>query len=286
MTKLLNAVRLVAREEDELADACPDDQVPVVSPAVRADITRELWGAISRTRGGAAAGPALDDGDPWDRVGARRAEEARRQTRRRMAWSMATVGVAAAAALVMWIRQSPAPVTDDGATGLPDYAIAASGGVAETRGPAPATGMDEAATATTTTAPVRLSPSSELRVTCRPDTAVPGPLAVRAFLVRDGAAREVFPQIQVATSGAVDLRLPGAQLHGGPATVTAAGEAGRPTGELLVVVGRPQAVHDVGPGDVLKGASGRFRPGAAGDAVQRDQRWLAVPLAVRPSWPD
>ena len=42
---------------------------------------------------------------------------------------------------------------------------------------------------------------------CRPQTAVEGPLAARAFLIQqDGAAREIAAQVQIAPSGAAEVR--------------------------------------------------------------------------------
>jgi hypothetical protein len=124
--------------------------------------------------------------------------------------------------------------------------------VVDTRAPAP---VDDAADGRTARAQ-RLSAQSELQIACRPETAVAGPVAVRAFFVHSGAFDEVRPDVEVAATGAVALRIRGSALlahHRGP-------------GELRVVVGRPAAVSAVTtPLQVTNGEG---------------YRWLSVPIDV------
>ena len=107
----------------------------------------------------------------------------------------------------------------------------------------------------------RLDPDSTRVVAARPETAVTGTVAARAFVVQgDGDATEVAPNAQVAPTGAIELRFRGADLIG-----TRHGAA-----RLRVVVGRPEAL--------------RALPARSPSAVA-DPRWreLTVPLDLGPS---
>jgi hypothetical protein len=128
--------------------------------------------------------------------------------------------------MALWLR----PLPPDPA--LPPYAITASGGVREQRGTAAPTGRDATAAALQ-----RVRPESELVVTLRPESAVEGSVAARAFLVQGAEVTDVPAPTRVAPSGAVELRLRGADLVGqrrGPAV-------------LNVLVGRPRAVAAATP---------------------------------------
>jgi len=279
MDKLLNALRVVAREEDAAAAACPADQVPEISASLRAQIAAEAVRQLSRVPTVGVI-PAQSDSAALSPVAGDqlRGRRDRRvsQRSRRMAWSLGTAALAAAAALLLWIRAPTAPAGSDGAGALPDYAVVASGGLADTRGGGQPSGSDDATA--TTAAPVRLNGSSELRVIGRPESAVVGPVAARAFVVRDGVATEVVPTVQIAATGAVELRLRGAQLNGG---LSAAGgtlaNRSAVSRTLRVVVGRPEAIRAVVPADAVAGAApGRSRPQEAAE-----RRWLTVPLDLK-----
>ena len=154
--------------------------------------------------------------------------EARARSRKSFVLTVGGLGVAAAAAAVFMIGMRP---SGEGGP-LPAYAVSASGGVAELRG-----GKPEATEAggTTTTPTERLRAESELRVICRPDSAIAGPVAVRAFFVQGADVDEVTPAVQLAATGAAELRVRGADLVG----------RHRGHGNLRVVVGRPGAVRAV-----------------------------------------
>jgi hypothetical protein len=235
VNRFLNAIRTVAREEDAEIASFPTELAPVLSAVTRTRIADQIIANLSST------GDALE---------LRR--QARQRSRRTFVLSAGGLAVAAAAGLMMWMR----PSGDGPGAGLPLYAVSASGGVAELRGAKP----DALDAAGTTTATQRLRPESELRVTCRPDTAIEGPVAVRAFFVQGGNdVTEVRPLVVLAASGAAELRLRGVDLLG----------QHRGHGDLRVVVGRPDAVRTLD----LRAA---IAPSGA-----TTLRWLTVPLDLQ-----
>jgi hypothetical protein len=173
------------------------------------------------------------------------------------------VVLAAAAAFVMWMRPANQTGSQEGSPdgSLPAYFVSASGGVAELRG-----GTSESADAegATTASVQRLRTESELRVICRPDNAITGPLAVRAFFVQGDHVDEVAPLIQLAPTGAAELRLRGSDLL----------PRHRGRGTLRVVVGRPADIRAVVPQMAATGSADTSGPAARQDG----RRWLAVPL--------
>ncbi len=242
MDNLLNRIQGVAREEDT-AIAGYATHVTPLSVETRGRITDLILAQQAREK---VKTPAMDE------------LALHRRLRSRRAFSVAAVGIgAAAAALMFWVRP------DAEGTALPGYVVMASGGVMDVRGGAPGATQDEGPVAPTQ----RVRAQTELLVTCRPETAVVGQVAARAFLV-DGAngspkVSEVRPRVRVATTGAVELRVAGSDLLGRG--------GGRAT--LRVVVGRP---------DALRAVDGRAAVNATGgDGI----RWLAVPLDVEPSTP-
>jgi hypothetical protein len=235
MDVLLKAIRTAAREDDA-AIAGFSGEVPALSREARANIADRIVALQKEGRAG--------DGRNVDAMAARR----KRRPARAALWGGASVALAAAAwALVIWSR--PPSVGADAA--LPPYSITATGGVVETREPAPTDG------ANARTAPLQhLGPHSELQITCRPDSAVTGPVAVRAFFAQSGTIDEARPDFEVAPTGAVALRLrPGAlpPHDAGP-------------GELRVVIGRPVAVSALSKPLTMTDGDG--------------YRWLLVPLAI------
>jgi hypothetical protein len=259
---LLNALRTVAQEENVEIGAFPLDSVPPVSESARDRIVQMILQAQGQAQGHetsqsvfrSPSGDIRAIGEGSRRRGASPSGSAHRSPRR---FFLATSGlVAAAAVLAMWLKptnpNSPnSPNALD--SGFPAYSISASGGVRETRGVAPAatTGGDE-----TTAASQRVTPASELVIVCRPETGVTDEVAARTFFVQGADVSEVHPRIQVAPSGAVELRLRGAELPGhgpGPAAVR-------------VVVGRADRVRSTESRAALAGS---VAPGL---------RWLTVPL--------
>ena len=242
MEALLNAIRTTAREDDvaiaefsgEAAALSSEERARIAERILALQAAAPLTSAVTDSRAGT-------DARIVDQLGARRGRP-RRSTR---LWAGAGVALAAAAALVLWMR--PHPV----ATGLPAYAISASGGVADLRGPAPGVVVEGQ------TAPVqRLRPQSELEIACRPDSAVAGPVAARVFFVHGGVVEELRPDVQVAPTGAVALRIRGSEL-----VALHIGQA-----ELRVVIGRPAVVGAIAS------------PPAASDG--EGARWLTVPLRL------
>jgi hypothetical protein len=168
--------------------------------------------------------------------------------------------VAAAAGLLLVFQTRSDP---DGRLGpLPAYDVEARGGLKELRGAEPGAPGTPGAIAR----PARVNLDSELVVGCRPATGVEGPVAARAFVVRDGGAgpvAEVAPQVQTAASGALEIRL--RPFAGVAAAVDPAGPV---RWTLRIAVGRP--------GNVAKLAV--FDAAATAPADGPALRWLTVPL--------
>jgi hypothetical protein len=238
MDDLLKAIRAVAREDDAAIASFSGD-VPELSREARGTISERILALQAESRGGAAG-----------RVDGSLATRRERRRGRAALWAGAGVVLAAAAwALVVWTQPPSGIGGTEGA--VPAYSVIATGGVADNRGP----GTDDGASGRT--APVQhMGAQSELRIACRPDSAVAGPVAVRTFFVQGGTVEEVRPDVEVAPTGAVALRIRGSALpahHDGP-------------GELRVVVGRPAVV------------SALSKPLDATDG--EGDRWLFVPLQL------
>jgi hypothetical protein len=89
-------------------------------------------------------------------------------------------------------------------------------------------------------------------------------LAVRAFFVQGDSVDEVTPVVQLAPTGAAELRLRGSDLL--------PGHRGR--GALRVVVGRPADIRAVVPQAAATAATDTSVSAARHDG----RRWLTVPL--------
>jgi hypothetical protein len=254
MEALLNAIRTVAREDD-VAIAGFSGETAALSAEERARISERILALQGQGRPASTVTDARAGADARivDRLAARRG----RTRRGGGLWTGAAVALAAAAALVLWLRPHPVANVDGqgGLPGLPTYAVSATGGIAELRGPAPGIVVEGR-----TALAQRLNAQSELEVACRPDSAVAGPMAARAFLVHGGAADEVRPDVQVAPTGAVALRIRGAAL-----VALHTGEA-----ELRVVIGRPAVVSVIAA------------PVAVAANDSEGVRWLTVPLRLEP----
>jgi hypothetical protein len=249
VNSLLNAIRTVAREEDAEIANLPAALSPVLSDVTRGLIADEIMRAQAREREQKTQPqpqPSANLAPGVDALELRR--QARQRSRRAFVLTGGGLVVAAAAGFMMWMR----PSGDVPGASLPGYEVTASGGVAELRG-----GKSDTAVADgTTTATQRLRAESELRVTCRPDSAIEGPVAVRAFFVQGNDAAEVRPLVVVAATGAAELRLRGVDLLGGH----------RGHGNLRIVLGRPDAVRAV---------AARVAVDPSGASALR---WLTVPL--------
>lgn len=263
--RLLHALRTTVRDDDAAVAACPTDVIPMLTETARASIAAELLRTVSGGRKQAAA-------DDLSKV--RRQTELRRVGRLgRVGWTAGAAVLAAAAAFVLWTRSPVEPRFDDMSQGLPDYTVAVSGGAADTRGAIAGDGTNSRPAAAARTPAVRVRSGSELRISCRPETAVVGAVRARAFFVHDGAVAEVKPAVRIADTGAVELRLPaaalGAAVQAGPTVTAGAGRA--PRDELRVVLGRPETIAALTAADVDKPHTERPRERAA-------QRWFVLPL--------
>lgn len=126
---------------------------------------------------------------------------------RRLVPALAALAAAAAVLLLVLPRQAPP---------LPGYALSLS--------------SEQAVRAGTPEPEVpRLGPGSQLDVLLRPETAVEGPVDVRAFLIRRGEARSWTPPLERSPEGAVRIRGPvEALLPVPPGEWTLAIAVGRP----------------------------------------------------------
>lgn len=262
---LLNAVRMAVKEDDDEIARLPANAMASLSDGTRSQIVDAILRAQADEHSRRNEPKQVTDDGGDDALALRRPSRgsARRSIQRstRRGWVLGAgglaVALAAAAAFMFWMR----PEGQAGA--LPAYFVSASGGVAELRGGK--SEADDADSAATATAPVqRLRAESELRVVCRPDSAITGPLAVRAFFAQGDDIDEVVPVIQTAATGAFDLRLRGSDLL----------PRHRGHGSLRVVVGRPAAIRAVLPPMAAK-ASGDI---SGSTARHDDRRWLTVPL--------
>lgn len=214
LKSLLHAVGEVARSDDaEAAAFSAGEAVVGLSSGARDRLVETLSRSRSRD-GGSKAG---------------------RVARRRVFLAAGAGSVAAAAALLLWIRSG----SEDAS--LPAYSITAEGGEKDIRG-----GPAAAGEGPTVAALQKVRGTSELVVSLRPDTAVSEPTSARAFVVRDGEVAEVRAVLRVAPSGAVQLVVRGADLRDGRS-----GQA-----LLRVAVGRPRALERVDPQRVARQASG------------------------------
>jgi hypothetical protein len=135
------------------------------------------------------------------------------RARRYLAWTLPVVVVAALA--VVFTRATPI-------VPIPDYAIHVAGGE-------PVAGDLVGLPSRDT---VRLAPQATLIVTARPWTHVDGPIAVRAFLIRNGVATTWDVPVTVGDDGSATI------------TGNAASLFPEATGDWAIVlaVGRPQAL--------------------------------------------
>lgn len=210
--KLFAGLRTVAREQaDDLAKV-PAELTAPPSEGERDAILRAIAGADARWAdspkasgvAGAATPPVLPS-RPWS-------------IRR-----FAVVGSFVAAAAVTLLLTSSRGVH---APPLPGYSMAVSGDLKEFRGPnrAPSQGADSIP---------RADARSEIVLVCRPDVAVQGPIASRAFLVEGQSVREISTRTQTSPTGSLEIRFNPVK--------DAAAEPGQ--WSLRVAVGRPDRVQ-------------------------------------------
>jgi len=225
MSPLLAAVGAFAREEEGEIGTYAANTSHGLSDVAREAAVQKILALQARERAerSATAGPELPRaGAPITVV-----RDIPRKPRRM--GSLLVVGgglVAAAVVLALWIHPTPQEPS------LPPYSIAARGGIKEARGATPAD-AEPAQAPGDTAAEQRLNDDSVLVVAARPETAVTGAVGARAFVIQGNDATEIAPNAQVAPTGAIALRFPGAELIGsrqGPAN-------------LRVIVGRPEALR-------------------------------------------
>jgi hypothetical protein len=224
MSPLLDAVRTFAREEEAEIGTYAANTSHLISDVAQEDIVQKILALQARERADTPEEQGHARRMTSELVGL---ELPRRSHRRRTALAFGGGLVATALAVALWMRPTPQ------GPALPAYSIEARGGIKDARGGAP----DEAATARTTAPAQRLNLDSQLVVALRPETAVSGDVAARAFIVHGGDTTEVAPRVQVAPTGAIELRFHGSELIG-----SRHGEA-----SLRVIVGRPAAVRTLVP---------------------------------------
>jgi hypothetical protein len=239
--KLLAGLRIVAREEAAALASAPVDAFTPLSADERGEIAAILLARPAGAAKIADAKPSADTG-----AGIVSLTDARRWRRRVLTW---VLPLAAAAGLALALGPLSRDVTP--LPPLPAYEVTAQGGLKTVRG-----GPVEPTREGATPRPERIALDTELIVHARPAIAVDGPVSVRAFAIRDGTAHELPAQVELAPSGAAEVRVrPGAGLvKPGPAT-------------LRILIGRVADVRDAKPIDAAL---------ASVDASGR--RWLTVPI--------
>lgn len=134
----------------------------------------------------------------------------------RRRWGVIASAIAAAAAVLIIALSFPSPR-------LPEYTLAISAGAAESRGTAAPSGT-----------PI-FEPSTKLEIILRPKTDAEGPIAFRAFAVRDEKWTPWSPPSTAGEHGSIKIS--------GPASSIFPFEPGEY--ELVFVVGRPEALEAV-----------------------------------------
>jgi hypothetical protein len=234
-------LRAVARTEEAEMAAMPPSFVSPLSGADREAMVSAIVAARPLDR---------ERTEPRDRASA--APGATR-TRGRRLWPAILIPFAVAAGLVL--VQRPRSMVGVGSRALPAYEVLASGGLAEQRGlrtvqtEGPGVVSREQ----------KVDGKTELVIVARPATAVQGPVAVRAFLVRETSVQEIDPRVELAPSGSAQLR-----VRLGDRAREAHGRAA-----LKILVGEPAAVRSTPPADATHDAP-----------PSREMRWLTVPLEV------
>jgi len=269
MSPLLASVGAFAREEEAEIGTYAANTSHALSDVARESAVQKILALQARERAerappaGAAGAPAGATVDP-DRARAtgedpRAAapvalvpELPRRSRVKSRLLALAGGSLAVALVLTLWFHATP------GELPLPAYSIAARGGIKQDRG----LPTDSADDGSSVAQQQQLEPESLLIVAARPETAVTGTVAARAFVVQGDDATEVASNAQVAPTGAIELRFRGADLIG----------ARHGAASLRVLVGRPEALRALP-------ARAPLAPPALGDA-----RWrmLTVPLELPP----
>lgn len=249
MSPLLDTVGAFAREEEAEIGTYAANTSHALSDVARESAVQKILALQARERSERAAPSDSDVGRPTAPIALVR-DLPRRWRLKTALLAAAGACAAVAVALVLWLHPAP------GELSLPAYSIAARGGIKQARGVA----TDGPEDGQTVAAEQQLEPDSLLVVTARPETAVDGTVAARAFVVQGDQATEVAPNAQVAPTGAIELRFRGAELIG----------ARHGAASLRLIVGRPEALQALPAGPTL--------PAAA----VTDARWrvLTVPLLL------
>jgi hypothetical protein len=240
MSALLDALGKLAREEQAIGLTVSPEVIPVLSGTAKDRIASRILQV------------QLDEQKIQRRMSTSSTFQLVAKKRRPVfaRWKLAFGSVAAAAAVLVLVLNGPA---QDHYSALPGYAVSATGGVKTMRGGA-ANGLDEESAVT----PVQIiGRDTELKVFCRPQTAVGGAIAVRAFFVRDGQSNEIRPRVRMAPTGAVELTARANDVFEGAPT----------HGSVRIVVGRPDAVRAMNPNRALDATS-----------PVPEARWLTVPV--------
>lgn len=183
---LLDAVGRVAREHERVDERLERLAAGTLSDQERAELEREAATNPELARALELFRPL--DADVRARIAAEVAPVRQLRTARpepsRLVWLAAALAAAAAVVLVLLFRSGPEP--------LPDYELAALGGVSEQRAPSTA---------------VQIAPGAELTLLLRPATSVVGDVVAYAFRVDGGEVVPLDVRVQRSETGAVRLEL-------------------------------------------------------------------------------
>jgi hypothetical protein len=222
---------LTAAEEAELRKQAETDPEIAMRYEAYRPLDREARERIVARLSGAGGGGRVVPIRAWRRIAA------------------VALPLAAAAAVVIWVeRRGTEPPTLASNDVVPAYSLAATGGDRPARsGDTPAAG-----------GPLDLHRESRLEIVLRPATAAPDGVAVRTFLVKDGAARPWSPAVQRSGDGALRVAGAAGALLGVPAG----------TWDLAFAVGR-EATLPSDPGAVAAAVANPGAPRAWQLLVQR-----------------
>ncbi|TKC99956.1 CHAT domain-containing protein [Polyangium fumosum] len=198
------ARRAREREEKELAELLrPLDKAERSALADAVFATLDAKGAPEEAR----PAPVVPIERP-KKLGARR--------RFGLVGALVAAALGALALFVLLRRDAPAPIAA--------YTLSVEGGNQAERGDRPPEDVV-----------IRLDPASRLSLALRPGSPVAGAIAVRGFLVREGAARAWEPPMVVGAGGVVRIEGTAAALFG---------DVPEGAWDVVLLVGRPEALPD------------------------------------------
>ncbi|MDI1480210.1 CHAT domain-containing protein [Polyangium sp. y55x31] len=198
------ARRVRAREEEELAEL-----LRPLDAAERSALADGVFAALDTKQ-------APEEARPAPVVPIERPKKAGARRRFGFVGALLAAALGALALFVLVRRDEPAPIAA--------YTLSVEGGNQSERGDEPPKD-----------AVIRLDPASRLSLALRPEAPVSGAIAVRGFLVREGAAKPWEPPMVVGAGGVVRIEGTAAALFG---------DVPEGAWDVVLLVGRPEALPE------------------------------------------